>query len=351
MDACCAAACSHIIIHGALFHRRCLLTTLASHAPQSTSPPYHAGAPNPTSSTGEALEPKQAITHFRLLWVAPDGATSVIEARPKTGRTHQIRVHLQYLGYPIANDTQYGGTAYGAPLAFRRLHGHAAATAGTAATAATARSDTATLAPPVPGASAGVNDQAVQALQGEGGSTNGADPNGGALQGDGAGAAEPECKRQRCSSPDTHAAFITAFQPSVVEQSHAAGSTGQPATSQPGAGGGVPAAGHQPLSRAQLMLERSRMLSIDDGLAAAAAVVAAAGSSAEARDLTAGGQNGSECQGAAGACSGSSQGKSEGGSLTGWGSLPSHIRELYLDPRFRVPEEQEEQVGGVRMRA
>ena len=29
-------------------------------------------------------------------------------AKPETGRTHQIRVHLQYLGYPIANDPIYG---------------------------------------------------------------------------------------------------------------------------------------------------------------------------------------------------------------------------------------------------
>ncbi|KAG2489673.1 hypothetical protein HYH03_011783 [Edaphochlamys debaryana] len=62
---------------------------------------------------------KHAETHFRRLSVSPDGLTSVVEALPKTGRTHQIRVHLQYLGHPIANDTQYGGT-YGLPLFFRR---------------------------------------------------------------------------------------------------------------------------------------------------------------------------------------------------------------------------------------
>lgn len=30
--------------------------------------------------------------------------------RPQTGRTHQIRSHLQHVGHPIANDRQYGGT-------------------------------------------------------------------------------------------------------------------------------------------------------------------------------------------------------------------------------------------------
>lgn len=34
---------------------------------------------------------------------------SLVEAYPKTGRTHQIRVHLRYLGYPIAGDALYAG--------------------------------------------------------------------------------------------------------------------------------------------------------------------------------------------------------------------------------------------------
>jgi 23S rRNA-/tRNA-specific pseudouridylate synthase len=33
-------------------------------------------------------------------------------AKPKTGRTHQIRIHLRYAGYPIANDPCYGGIVY-----------------------------------------------------------------------------------------------------------------------------------------------------------------------------------------------------------------------------------------------
>jgi 23S rRNA-/tRNA-specific pseudouridylate synthase len=38
--------------------------------------------------------------------------TSLVLCRPKTGRTHQIRIHLQFLGYPIANDSNYGGTMW-----------------------------------------------------------------------------------------------------------------------------------------------------------------------------------------------------------------------------------------------
>ncbi len=36
----------------------------------------------------------------------PDG-TSLVVCYPKTGRTHQIRVHLQSLGFPIVNDFLY----------------------------------------------------------------------------------------------------------------------------------------------------------------------------------------------------------------------------------------------------
>ena len=37
------------------------------------------------------------------------GRTTLVEAAPETGRTHQIRVHLQAVGHPIVGDTRYGG--------------------------------------------------------------------------------------------------------------------------------------------------------------------------------------------------------------------------------------------------
>ena len=52
---------------------------------------------------------KEAITAFKVLQtVAFDSRTiSLIECKLQTGRTHQIRVHLQHLGYPLLNDPTY----------------------------------------------------------------------------------------------------------------------------------------------------------------------------------------------------------------------------------------------------
>jgi 23S rRNA-/tRNA-specific pseudouridylate synthase len=48
---------------------------------------------------------KESITEFER--VSFNGKTSVVKCYPKTGRTHQIRIHLQYLGHPIVNDPLY----------------------------------------------------------------------------------------------------------------------------------------------------------------------------------------------------------------------------------------------------
>ncbi|EPQ55476.1 pseudouridine synthase [Gloeophyllum trabeum ATCC 11539] len=52
-------------------------------------------------------EGKEAKTIFKRLHYDENTDSSVLHCRPLTGRSHQIRVHLQYLGYPIANDPIY----------------------------------------------------------------------------------------------------------------------------------------------------------------------------------------------------------------------------------------------------
>ena len=49
---------------------------------------------------------KEAITHFKVLKRYKDA--TLIELKLETGRTHQIRVHMNYIGHPVVNDPVYG---------------------------------------------------------------------------------------------------------------------------------------------------------------------------------------------------------------------------------------------------
>ncbi|MEH7349889.1 RluA family pseudouridine synthase [Gottfriedia acidiceleris] len=49
---------------------------------------------------------KEAVTHFRVLDRFDE--FTLVECQLETGRTHQIRVHMKYIGYPLAGDPKYG---------------------------------------------------------------------------------------------------------------------------------------------------------------------------------------------------------------------------------------------------
>jgi len=50
---------------------------------------------------------KPSLTLYRVLSYDADGHCSRLELTPETGRTHQLRVHMQALGHPILGDSLY----------------------------------------------------------------------------------------------------------------------------------------------------------------------------------------------------------------------------------------------------
>ena len=73
--------------------------------------------------TVTAKNSKPAVTHYTVLAEYP--GYSHLRLRLETGRTHQIRVHMAYLGHPVAGDTVYGGARQPAELHGQCLHaGH-----------------------------------------------------------------------------------------------------------------------------------------------------------------------------------------------------------------------------------
>lgn len=81
---------------------------------------------------GSGYRKRRAKTRYHTLkkYSAEAGSFTLVECRPITGRTHQIRVHLAFAGYPIVGDTTYGRHRqrialdrhflHAASLAFRR---------------------------------------------------------------------------------------------------------------------------------------------------------------------------------------------------------------------------------------
>ncbi len=66
---------------------------------------------------------REARTVFRLVrkWAAAKPPVALLEAELDTGRTHQIRVHLTHLGFPLAGDDKYGDFPWNKALAKQGL--------------------------------------------------------------------------------------------------------------------------------------------------------------------------------------------------------------------------------------
>lgn len=55
----------------------------------------------------EGDQGKEAITHYRVKEHL--GYVTLVSCKLETGRTHQIRAHMKYIGHPLFNDARYGG--------------------------------------------------------------------------------------------------------------------------------------------------------------------------------------------------------------------------------------------------
>ncbi len=60
-----------------------------------------------SAGRGKRGQERQAVTHYRTKYRLQDDLVSYIVLLPETGRTHQLRVHMQYLQHPMLGDTLY----------------------------------------------------------------------------------------------------------------------------------------------------------------------------------------------------------------------------------------------------
>lgn len=65
---------------------------------------------------------REARTAYQVIELFDDN--SLVEVRPETGRTHQIRIHLAWLGYPVVGDQVYGYRKRRLPIQRQFLHAH-----------------------------------------------------------------------------------------------------------------------------------------------------------------------------------------------------------------------------------
>ena len=70
------------------------------------------------ASKNASGELREAVTEYKVLERFTD--YTLVEANPKTGRTHQIRVHFKAIGHPIVCDPLYGGKRMTCPYGLKR---------------------------------------------------------------------------------------------------------------------------------------------------------------------------------------------------------------------------------------
>ena len=76
-----------------------------------------------TVMSSDTDKPRDAVTHFELAEALP--RTTLLDVTLQTGRTHQIRAHMQAIGHPVCGDPRYGGAAAGRRLGLTRQFLHA----------------------------------------------------------------------------------------------------------------------------------------------------------------------------------------------------------------------------------
>jgi 23S rRNA pseudouridine1911/1915/1917 synthase len=72
------------------------------------------------------VDPRGEVAATRYATLRSGPSAALVEARPETGRTHQIRVHLAHLGAPLLGDPRYGGARRVGELSIPRVMLHAA---------------------------------------------------------------------------------------------------------------------------------------------------------------------------------------------------------------------------------
>jgi 23S rRNA pseudouridine1911/1915/1917 synthase len=96
---------------------KCYLALVHGNPPEASGIIHEPLGKHPTIREGHAVRHdaagKESLTFYRVR--RRYRGYSLIECELKSGRTHQIRVHLSYLGYPIVGDQLYGGEIVGPP--------------------------------------------------------------------------------------------------------------------------------------------------------------------------------------------------------------------------------------------